>query len=97
MTDYINLQQTEYTQLQVMLDQVHEAVIKGEAEIREDICSLVADGGGMYVKDISLKVSNLLYQMETVIAADIFQQFTESQQEIANYLQIVVQNDIASS
>lgn len=97
MADLINLQQTEYDELQTKLTATHLAIEKGEAEIRMACQELVADGGGFFVKDISANVLALLLQMEIIINTSILNEFCNSEQEIATFIQSIIETDVTSS
>ncbi len=97
MADLINLQQTEYDELQTKLTATHLAIEKGEAEIRKACQELVTDGGGFFVKDISANVLALLLQMEIIINTSILNEFCNSEQEIATFIQSIIETDVTSS
>lgn len=94
MADYINMQQTEYDELQVKLNSIHESILVGESEIREAIQELVKIQGGFYVQKITLKVNSMLFQMGMIVATDTATLFYDSEVKIASHIQSVIQTDI---
>lgn len=97
MVDYINMQQTEYDDLQEKLAEVHNDILKGERKIRNQIDSLVSFDGGFYVKNISNKIVDLLFLMENIVAGDVADSFQNSEQEIAGFVDSVIQTDVVSN
>ncbi len=96
MAEYINMQQDEYDDLQTRLNQVHEDILIGESNIRRDIMLLMQKDGGMYVQNISYKISNLLYQMRVNVAENMSDCFSLSEQAIACFINEVIQSDIVN-
>lgn len=96
MAEYINMQQDEYDELQTRLNQVHEDILIGESEIRRDIMLLMQKDGGMYVQNISYKISNLLYQMQVNVAENMSDCFSLSEQATAHFINEVIQSDIVN-
>lgn len=79
MQNYINMQQTEYDELQAKLIKIHEDIIREESEIRSSILELVSNSGEFYVENISAKVSALLFQMGTTMNINVSILFDKSQ------------------
>ena len=96
MAEYINMQQDEYDELQTRLNQVHEDILIGESNIRRDIMLLMQKDGGMYVQNISYKISNLLYQMQVNVVENMSDCFRLSEQAIARFINEVIQSDIVN-
>ena len=97
MADYINMQETEYDDLQQKLAEMHTAIIAGEKEIREGINSLVEKGGGMYIKDISAKVTITLLYMGISVSTFIASSFHFSEEELAKFVDLIKEADVESS
>lgn len=94
MVDYINIQRKEYSDIQTQLGTIHKDIIKGESEIRRAIQLLVEYGGGMYVQSISMKVLNLLQQMDWVMALKIVNSFSLSEEKITDFATFMIDTDI---
>ena len=97
MADYINMQQTEYDELQTNLILLHELIISGENDIRAAISELVSYEGGLYVQGISSRSESLLSQMEVMITQNISNSFSESEKAVADYVSSVIQLDVVST
>lgn len=97
MADLINLQQTEYDELQTNLAALHENIISGEAAVREKVLNLVSMEGGFYVADISSKVSLLLTSLKTGAIAQLETAFENTETAISDYVSAVVQIDVVDS
>lgn len=97
MENYINMQETEYDELQVRLAQIHRDILDSEKEIRQDIGALVDLDGGFFVKNISIKITGLLITVNKIMIINITNSFRESEREIANYVDSVIRADIVSN
>lgn len=97
MANYINMQETEYDELQVRLAQIHRDILESEKEIRQDISALVDLNGGFYVKNISVKITGLLITVNKVMIINVANSFRESESEITNYVDSVIRADIVSN
>lgn len=96
MAEYINMQQTEYDELQNRLRVLHGEVVKTEQEIRDQIQSLVDYDGGLYVKGISAIISDILLSM--FIAVNGFKNdFEDSEQAVAAFIISVIEADVTST
>lgn len=97
MADYINMQETEYDELQEKIALIHDGIEEGERTIREHIQLFVSLEGGFFVKEISEKITKMLSEMDNTISSDIVGSFRCSEQEIAEFVDSVKQADIKNS
>lgn len=94
MANLINMQQTEYDELQTNLAALHEEIISGEAAVREKVLDLVSMEGGFYVEDISGKISTLLSSLKSEAVAQLESAFEGTETAISDYVSAVVQIDV---
>lgn len=94
MAAYINMQQTEYDEIQTKLAALHEEILSNEAEIRELITELTQIEGGFYVNMISIKISSLLSQMRSGPMTRLASVFENTRQAVAAFADAVIQIDI---
>jgi len=95
MAEYINMQQTEYDEVQASLLTIHEEILKAEKEIREGIWSLIDYEGGLYVQGISFTIMNLLLSMGAT-AGVLQKNFSASEIATANFIAEVIEADATS-
>ncbi len=96
MAQYINMQQTEYDEVQTSLLALHEEILKAEREIREGIWSLTDYEGGLYVQGISFTAMNLLLSMGAAAGA-LQRNFSASEIAAANFIAEVTAADVTSA
>lgn len=96
MAEYINMQQTEYDELQNCLRSLHGEVVKAEQEIRDQILVLVDYDGGLYVKGISAIIIDVLLNM-SLTAKSLRNDFDDSEQAVAAFIASVIEADVTST
>lgn len=97
MASYINMQQEEYDAVQTSLETLHADILSGEAAIREKIEELVQMDGGFYVKEISQGIEQLLMEMRWIMTVHITDTFTNTEEAIASYVDVVTRIDEVDS
>lgn len=90
---FINLQQTEYDELQTKLATLHGELIISDNSIRENIRMLASIQGGFYVYDVSKKIELLLDTLNNHPVALLGQSFGDSETAIAAFLQAIIETD----
>ncbi len=93
MADYINLQQTEYSEFQTKLTTLHETVISTEEELRKKILEVSSLEGGFYVENISNKLEYLLTELQTGAITHLSTVFTGTEQAVVGFLQGIIEID----
>lgn len=93
MGDCINMQQTEYDELQRKLARLHDDILTEEQNIIKSIASLMAYEGGFYVEAISAKVTDLLNEMETSAEASK-KNFYNSDLAVSDLVAWTIETDI---
>lgn len=96
MAEYINMQQTEYDEVQTSLLTLHEEILKAEKEIRNEIWTLINYEGGLYVKGISSNIMDILLNMSLTVSF-LQHDFNNSEQAITKFIASVVEADVAST
>lgn len=94
MADYINMQQTEYDEIQIRLKKIHEDIFSGEAAIREKVLTLTEMEGGFYIENVSIKIKGLLCNLGLVPLKQLQQIFQNTEDAVADYINAVIQIDI---
>lgn len=90
MADYVNLQQTEFSDFQTELTTLHETVITAEAELRKKIIDVSSLEGGFYVENISNKLGCLLTELQTGPIIQLSTVFVGTEQSVAGFLQGII-------
>lgn len=90
MADYVNLQQSEYEELQTKLATLHEAVLHAEEEIRKKILDLSSLEGGFYVEHISKKIECLLSELQNGPILQLGTVFDGTEYAISGFLQGII-------
>lgn len=91
--DYVNLQQTEYDELQMKLVDIHERVTAAERVVREEIKALVAMEGGFYIEEISNKVRTLLAALEQGPVTQMINVFIASEKGIEAFIEAIKETE----
>lgn len=60
MVEILNMQQSEYDEIQVRMDALHQEILDGTQEIMIKISELCEIEGGFYIAQISSKIEMLL-------------------------------------
>ncbi|MDO4305163.1 MAG: hypothetical protein Q4D94_14765 [Bacillota bacterium] len=94
MAQYINMQQTEYDEIQTKLAAIHEEILTGEETIRNKIIELTQIEGGFYVALISTQVHSLLSTLEGYALEKIKESFEMTEQTISAFADAVIQIDV---
>lgn len=94
MANYINIQQTEYNDLQTNLAVLHEDIIANEAEIRELVKELIEIEGGFYISMISEKISLLMSEMEVAVMEQLKSTFEDTEKAIEDFAGAVIEIDV---
>lgn len=71
MADVLNMQQTEYDEIQVKLEALHENVVADARDIMDKIRMVCEKEGGFYVNKISAKINALLECVEGQVLAEL--------------------------
>ncbi|MDO4305128.1 MAG: hypothetical protein Q4D94_14580 [Bacillota bacterium] len=95
MAQYINMQQTEYDEIQTKLAAIHEEILTGEETIRNKIAELIQIEGGFYVEKISSNVDLLLSRMKEVSDAQLKTAFQNTEQAVEAFADVIIQIDTA--
>lgn len=90
MAEYVNLQQTEYSDFQTKLASLHETVLTAEAELRKKFLDLSSLEGGFYVENISNKLESLLTELQIGPIIQLNTVFVGTEQAVAVFLQGVI-------
>lgn len=96
MAEYINMQQTEYDEVQTSLLTIHEEILKAEKEIRNEIWTLINYEGGLYVKGISSNIMDILLNMSLTVSF-LQHDFNNSEHAVAEFIASVIEADVAST
>ena len=90
MADYINLQQTEYSDFQTKLTTLHQTVITAEAELRKKFLDVSSLDGGFYVENITNKLECLLSELQMGPVIQLSAVFAGTEQAVAGFLQGII-------
>ena len=90
MADYVNLQQTEFSDFQMQLATLHETVITAEEELRKKFLDVSSLEGGFYVESITSKLECLLSELQMGPIIQLSTVFAGTEQAIAGYLQGII-------
>lgn len=97
MAEYINMQQTEYDEVQTSLSKLHQDIISGEATIRDKVIALTEIEGGFYVENISLNIRLLLENLKSTALTQMETAFSDTEEAIAAFVDAVIQVDVVDS
>lgn len=97
MAEYINMQQTEYDEVQTSLSKLHQDIISGEATIRDKVIALTEIEGGFYVENISLNIRLLLENLKSTALTQMETAFADTEEAIAAFVDAVIQVDVVDS
>lgn len=93
MADYINLQQSEFDEMQTKLKDLHEELLTAEMNIRSKISDLTSVDGGFYAALISEKIACLLEELNAGPITQLGSVFIGSEQAIAVFLHGIMEID----
>lgn len=71
MADVLNMQQTEYDEVQTRLENLHEDILADARDIMDKIRIVCEKEGGFYVDQISAKINALLDSIEGQVLAEL--------------------------
>lgn len=97
MAEYINMQQTEYDDLQTKLESLHDDIISGDEKVRTAIETLVSIDGGFHIADVSTKIDTLLESLNTDVMEKLKTVFEDSESAISEYVSTVLLIDVIDS
>lgn len=94
MANYINMQQSEYDEVQQKLEALRSEIISGEADIRQRILELTEIEGGFYVEMISEKIGALLNELSWGAMRQRLRASADSKAAIEAFVDAIVQIDV---
>lgn len=83
MADCINMQQTEYDEMQQKLTELHQAELESIRKVIKDIRGVCTYGGDFYVNQISTKVSAIMNCLESQVVSMLEKDFSGSEGDLA--------------
>ncbi len=94
MAEYINMQQTEYDEVQTSLATLHEEILTGEETIRNMVTELITIEGGFYLESVSEKLQTLLNYMAFYFIALLQGAYEITDQGISTFVETVIGVDV---
>ena len=93
MADYINLQQSEFDEVQTKIENLHALLFAAENGIRESTLTLVSEEGGFYIAGISEKIKCLLDEVKAGPVAHLEKSFMGTEDAVESFVRAVKETD----